>query len=80
MNDHNQDDDHFEPDDDDLGDDDADEVMSCPLCYKPVHEDTQQCPHCGEWIIPVEPTSGKRLVLIFAILLMVALVLLFIVR
>jgi predicted nucleic acid-binding Zn ribbon protein len=31
-----------------------DDTLSCPTCRRAVHEDTQQCPHCGEWITPVD--------------------------
>jgi len=45
---------------DEAEDSDAD-LLSCPSCRKAVHEDTQQCPHCGEWITPVYPgTRSKR--------------------
>ncbi len=42
----------------DESDDDADDLLSCPSCKQDVHEDTQQCPHCGQWIIPVD-SSGR---------------------
>ncbi len=41
-------------DDDDA---DGDELLSCPSCRESVHEDTQQCPHCGDWIVPAYPKS-----------------------
>jgi predicted nucleic acid-binding Zn ribbon protein len=50
------DDDDYEDDEwvEDEGADDPDaELLQCPSCGKAVHEDTQQCPHCGDWIIPV---------------------------
>ena len=40
-------------DEDDL----VDELLVCPACEQPVHEDTQQCPHCGDWIVPAYPKS-----------------------
>jgi uncharacterized paraquat-inducible protein A len=48
------------PDDDidgDLDDDHSEELM-CPSCETMVHEDTQQCPQCGDWITPVYPSSA----------------------
>lgn len=43
--------------------DSADDLLCCPSCSRPVHEDTQQCPHCGDWITPVYPkTRWKRVV------------------
>lgn len=39
----------------DLHDEDDDlPEMTCPSCRGPVTEDTQKCPHCGDWIIPEE--------------------------
>jgi len=38
--------------------DSSDDLLACPSCRRPVHEDTQCCPHCGDWIIPVH--AGAR--------------------
>ena len=76
MTDYEPDDDLFDPDDNDLGDND-DETLACPSCRNAVHEDTQKCPHCGDWIIPVEPTSRKRRFFYVAVAVMLLLVLLF---
>lgn len=55
-----QDDDRLEEWVEDDGD--VDDVwMMCPNCRTPVHEDTQQCPHCGDWIIPTDtPRHARR--------------------
>ncbi len=55
-------------DEDDTGDD----LLTCPACRQAVHEDTQQCPHCGDWIIPVD-TSGswRRTAWIVAVVLVI---------
>jgi len=43
------------------------DVLICPSCKRSVHEDTQQCPHCGDWIIPVWPKrKAKRLIWVIA--------------
>ena len=57
-------------------DDPEADLMQCPSCHKPVHEDTQKCPHCGDWIIPATaPSSSKNLiVLVVIVLLIVALI------
>jgi RNA polymerase subunit RPABC4/transcription elongation factor Spt4 len=65
-----------EPDDEwveDEGADDPDaEILVCPACRQDVHEDTQQCPHCGDWITPVYPgSSTRRWVFLVVIVLMV---------
>ena len=64
---------------DDLGewadDDHPDDVLlHCPSCKREVHEDTQQCPFCGDWIIPVDLSDRpqRRIWLIVVILLIAA--------
>jgi len=53
-----------EPDEEwieDEGADDPDaEIMLCPSCRGEVHEDAQQCPHCGDWITPVYAESNAK--------------------
>ena len=58
-------------------DDSEDDLLVCPSCGKPVHEETQQCPYCGDWIIPAYPGAHwKRAVfVIVAVLLILALIL-----
>jgi len=61
-------------------DDDLPE-MTCPSCRASVTEDTQKCPHCGDWITPVEgSTKGKRFVFVIAVVLMLAATLFFTLR
>lgn len=56
--------------------DDSDDVlvadMACPSCRRPVTVETQKCPHCGDWITPVYPSSGRsrRWVFVVAVILM----------
>ena len=45
-------------DDDDSDDDD--DLLICPSCKAPVYEETQQCPACGDWIIPVWPGQQRK--------------------
>ena len=58
---------------DEAEDSDAD-LLSCPSCRRPVHEDTQQCPHCGDWITPVYPRRpwGRGLWILAVILVVLA--------
>lgn len=50
--------------------DGEDDLLVCPSCREFVHEETQQCPHCGDWIVPVYPTNaGKRFVWTIAVIL-----------
>ena len=39
---------------------DEDDLLACPSCGESVHEDAQQCPYCGDWIIPVYPGEGRK--------------------
>ncbi len=71
--------DDFEDDEwveDEGGEDDC--QLQCPACHGSVHEDTQQCPHCGDWIIPIYPHRPMRKFVFVgvAVLLVVALILL----
>ncbi|MFQ5412998.1 MAG: hypothetical protein ACE5E6_00925 [Phycisphaerae bacterium] len=53
-------------------DDTTSDVLVCPSCRRPVHEETQQCPHCGDWITPVYPTSPvRRFVWVAVVMLLV---------
>lgn len=71
------------PEDDEwvADDDDADVLLACPSCGAAVHEETQQCPRCHEWIIPVDPADRtKRWIWAIAATLIVASMLLFAIR
>jgi len=52
--------------------DDSDDLLSCPNCRAAVHEDTQQCPRCGDWITPIDSRgSWKRWVWVAAVVLLI---------
>ncbi len=57
--------------------DPEDDVLACPSCNAEVHEDTQQCPYCGDWIIPVDPRDQSRRMIwgVVVVLLILALAL-----
>jgi hypothetical protein len=38
------------PDASDIDDSDDAETVPCPYCRKPIHEQTDICPHCGSFI------------------------------
>lgn len=44
----------------DQADDSESECLVCPSCRAEVHEDTQQCPQCGDWITPVYPGQAAK--------------------
>ena len=57
---------------DEGGPDSEDDLLACPSCRGAVHEDTQQCPHCGDWITPVYPGQrSKRLIWVVAAALLI---------
>ena len=44
-----------------LDEDDVDsDVLPCPACGREVYEDTDQCPYCGEWIMPLAGAAGRK--------------------
>lgn len=56
----------------DEGDED-DCLLECPTCHAAVHEDTQKCPNCGDWIVAVYPHGRtKRIFVVGATLLLIA--------
>lgn len=53
--------------------DEEGEILSCPSCGGSVHEDAQQCPHCGDWITPVDTRGAwKHWIWIAAVILLVS--------
>lgn len=54
----------FDADEEWVEDGDSDDaeadLLMCPSCSRSVHEDTQQCPYCGDWITPVHPPTPWR--------------------
>lgn len=49
---------------------DGDELLACPSCHEAVHEDTQQCPHCGDWITPQYASDRWQRPLIVVVVLL----------
>ena len=54
-----------------------DVLLVCPSCRQAVHEDTQQCPYCGDWIVPEYPSDPRKrfLWVVAAMLVILALIL-----
>ena len=68
------------PEDMDHEDDDSLPLMSCPSCRASIVEDTQQCPHCGEWITTRDSAGSRNLLLYVAVALMLGIVAMWIIR
>ena len=50
----------------------GDDLLTCPSCRQAVHEDTQQCPHFGDWIIPSDASAPwKRFVWLAIVILLI---------
>jgi hypothetical protein len=49
-----------EADEEWVEDEPGDGLLECPSCREAVHEDTQQCPYCGDWITPVYPGGRSK--------------------
>jgi hypothetical protein len=46
--------------DDDWGDDSDDNSISCPYCERPIYEDSERCPHCGQYITEEDAPSKPK--------------------
>ncbi len=68
--------DDYDNEDDEWIEDEGDEddcLLECPTCHAAVHEDTQKCPNCGDWIVAVyPPRRAKRIFVVGATLLLIA--------
>ncbi len=51
------------------GYDDEGDVVPCPGCGSEVYEETQKCPHCGDWITPSVALNRKNPIWIIAAIL-----------
>lgn len=60
---------------------DEDDLLACPSCGEAVHEDTQQCPYCNDWIVPVYPGErAKKAIWLVAVVLVILAFLIFAIR
>ena len=55
--------DNEEPDaydiDDEVDDDPEDDQLPCPSCGRMIFDDTDRCPHCGDWVMPLAAASSR---------------------
>lgn len=47
-------------DDDEINDDSAAEELPCPSCGRTIYEDTDRCPHCGDWVMPLAAAAVRK--------------------
>ena len=46
---------HDQADDDPEGD-----QLPCPSCGNMIFDDTDRCPHCGDWVMPLAAAASSR--------------------
>ena len=34
--------------------------LPCPSCGRMLYDDTDRCPHCGDWVMPLAAGAGGR--------------------
>jgi hypothetical protein len=62
---------------DDPGDEDA--TVACPYCRQPIHEESERCPHCGNYISEEDvPPSRKPWWIVIGVLVCLFLIYLWI--
>ncbi len=44
--------------DDQEGDEDT--TIPCPYCRRPIYEDSQRCPHCGNYISEEDAPAARK--------------------
>ena len=49
-----------ELDDEEMDDDSATDELPCPSCGQSIYEDTDRCPHCGDWVMPLATAARQR--------------------
>jgi hypothetical protein len=55
-----RDEDPLEADQDPGEADDVEETLPCPFCRRPVHEDADVCPHCGNFVGGTDAPPWRR--------------------
>ena len=47
-------------DTDDGEDEDGDDTIPCPYCRRPIHQDSQRCPHCESYVSEEDAPAGPK--------------------
>lgn len=53
---------------------DEPDLAVCPHCRKLISEETEQCPHCGQYIVPSQHLSKPLWIVIVAVLLVLLMI------
>lgn len=46
--------------DDEIDDDPEYDQLPCPSCGRMIFDDTDRCPHCGDWVMPLATAASRR--------------------
>ena len=46
--------------DEDRWDDDAEATIPCPYCKRPIHEESQRCPYCGNYLSAEDVAPARK--------------------
>jgi len=69
RHDHDDPDPREEPEDPDMEDDEG--LMPCPHCFATIHDESEQCPRCGEYLSEEDSPSRKpRWIILTAVVLL----------
>jgi predicted nucleic acid-binding Zn ribbon protein len=55
------------PDESDMDEDMLDDTIPCPHCKKPIHEQSEFCPHCGNYLSEEDAPNRKSLWIILGV-------------
>lgn len=65
-----------DPQDMDADDPDSTPTIDCPTCGKPVYEESEWCPECGNVLTERERPLSKTLLILVLVLILVSIVIL----
>jgi len=46
--------------DDEFDSEDGNDTIPCPYCQEPIHEDSQRCPHCENYISREDAPPARK--------------------
>jgi predicted nucleic acid-binding Zn ribbon protein len=72
---------HWEDDEFDAEEGEGDATVPCPYCREPIHEDSQRCPHCEQYISQEDaPPARKAPWIVIGVLACLVIVAIWIIR
>ena len=46
--------------DDEADHESEEDQLPCPSCGRMMYEDSDRCPYCGDWVMPLAAAAAKR--------------------